>query len=126
MGRRRSTCLLCLTVIGFGAAPAETQESASHGEWRYYGGDRAFTRYSPLEQIDRYNVANLEIAWRRPATATRWTDEAFPELEPNHYLRSTPLMIDGVLYASNALGWATTGLAMTSANKAKRVFMRLP
>ncbi len=105
MGRRRSTFLLCVSFIGFGAAPAETQESASHGEWRYYGGDRAFTRYSPLDQINRHNVRNLEIVWRRPATATRWTDEAFPELEPNRYLRSTPLMIDGVLYASNALGF---------------------
>ena len=29
-------------------------------EWRYYGGDHAFTRYSPLDQINRDNVKNVQ------------------------------------------------------------------
>ena len=36
-------------------------------EWRYFGGDKAFTRYSPADQINRDNVRNLQIVWRRPA-----------------------------------------------------------
>ena len=72
-------------------------------EWRYFGGDEAFTRYSPLEQIDRGNVGDLEIAWRRPA-ADPALQAAFPDLGVSAYLRSTPIMIDGVLYAPNAHG----------------------
>ena len=102
---RGFTLAICMGFVGLGALGVETQETPARGEWRYYGGDRAFTRYSPLDQINRTNVKDLEIVWRRPATASRWTDEVFPDLDPNHYLRSTPLMIDGALYASNALGF---------------------
>ena len=98
------TFLATLGLIGFGVALVDTQETA-RGEWPYFGGDRAFTRYSPLDQITRANVQDLQVVWRRPATAIRWTEEVFPELDPDHYLRSTPLMVDGVLYASNALGF---------------------
>ena len=34
------------------------------GEWPYFGGDKAFTRYSPLAQIDRHNIADLRVAQR--------------------------------------------------------------
>ncbi len=40
------------------------QTGAADGEWRYYGGDAGGTRYAPLDQIDRANVADLEIKWR--------------------------------------------------------------
>ena len=73
------------------------------GEWSYFGADKAFTRYSPLDQIDRDNVRDLRIVWRRPAVDPELR-AAFPELRPNAYLRSTPVKIDGVLYAPNALG----------------------
>ena len=29
--------------------------------WQTYGGDKAFTRYSPLDQINRENVKNLHV-----------------------------------------------------------------
>jgi hypothetical protein len=35
-------------------------------EWRFYSGDNAATKYSPLDQINESNVATLRIAWRRP------------------------------------------------------------
>ena len=105
MSRGRGVMLLvCVSIGSVSSLEVESQESAG-GDWPYYGGDRSFTRYSPLDQITRDNVKDLEIVWRRPATASRWTVEAFPELDPSHYLRSTPLMINGVLYASNALGF---------------------
>ena len=43
------------------------------------------------------------MAWRRPAIDPSFT-RPFPELEPSGYLRATPILIDGVLYASNAVG----------------------
>ena len=49
-------------------------------EWRYFGGNKAFTRYSPLDQINRDNVKNLRIVWRRPAVSDQLT-QAFPDLQ---------------------------------------------
>ena len=74
---------------------------ASQTEWRAYAGDHASTKYSPLGQIDRNNVANLEVAWL-------WDSIDNAVLEADSTLRvfvneATPLMVDGVLYTSTAL-----------------------
>jgi quinoprotein glucose dehydrogenase len=37
---------------------------AADADWPRYGGDAGKTRHSPLAQIDRDNVARLELAWR--------------------------------------------------------------
>ena len=91
----------CLVVAA--AAAAFLQGRVPSGEWRYFGGDKAFTRYSPLDQINRDNVKNLQIVWRRPAVSDQLT-QAFPDLRVNNYLRSTPIFIDGMLYTQNAHG----------------------
>ena len=44
--------------------PVAAQEGAAEGEWRHYAGDRGSTKYSPLDQIDRHNFSELEVAWR--------------------------------------------------------------
>ncbi len=62
------------------------------GEWTTYGGDLASTRYSPLDQINRDNFSKLEIAWRFK------TDALGPRPEFN--LQTTPLMVDGIVYAT--------------------------
>ena len=68
------------------------QAGTADGEWRFYGGDAASTRYSPLDQINRDNVNDLEIVWR-------WKAANFgPRPEFNY--RTTPIMIGGVLYAT--------------------------
>ena len=47
------------------AGPAAAQYGApANGEWPTYGGDLGSTKYSPLDQIDRDNFGDLEIAWR--------------------------------------------------------------
>jgi glucose dehydrogenase len=76
-------------------------------EWRYFGGDKAFTRYSPADQINRETVKNLRIVWRRPATNASYK-EAFPQLRVNAYLRSTPIMIDGMLFTQDAHGFVSS------------------
>ena len=88
--------LMTGAVVPAGAQPPER-------EWRYFGGDEAFTRYSPVDRIDRGNVDDLEIVWRRPA-ADPALQAAFPDLGVSAYLRSTPIMVDGALYAPNAHG----------------------
>src|SRR5262245_23192086 len=99
-----------LTIVGTllcGAALTsvviQSQQPIPRSEWRYYGGDKGYTRYSSLDQINRNNVKNLRIAWRRPAVNARLT-QAFPDLRPSAYLRSTPIMIDGVLYTQDGHG----------------------
>ncbi len=73
-------------------AAASAQQGAAAGQWRYYGGDAGSTRYSALGQIDRNNVADLEVVWR-------WKSDNYgPRPEFNY--RATPLMVDGVLYAT--------------------------
>ena len=35
-------------------------------EWRVYSADNRSTKYSPADQIDPNNIAQLRVAWRRP------------------------------------------------------------
>jgi len=72
--------------------PLAGQSGAKNGEWSTYGADLGSTRYSPLDQINRTNFSNLEVAWRFK------TDNLGPRPEFN--LESTPLMVKGVLYAA--------------------------
>jgi quinoprotein glucose dehydrogenase len=70
--------------------PAIAVAQSSAGEWPSYHRDLASTRYSPLDQITRDNVARLAVAWTwKPDTADK------PAEFKNE---NTPLMIGGVLY----------------------------
>ncbi|OLB60588.1 MAG: hypothetical protein AUI11_13335 [Acidobacteria bacterium 13_2_20CM_2_66_4] len=114
--RRFTTAtVLTATVIMTVAMPGRrgsAQPSAS-GEWRTYGGDKGFTRYSGLDQINRENVKNLRPVWRRPAIDPQVL-EKFPDLVPSNYFRGTPIMIDGVLYAPDGVGLIEAFDAATS------------
>ena len=80
------TGLAATTVSVFGQGDRDGQE------WRTYGGDLASTRYLPLDQIDRENFNDLEVAWRFK------TENLGPRPESN--FQSTPLVVDGVLYST--------------------------
>jgi quinate dehydrogenase (quinone) len=101
-GLPRLTAGVCLGLAAATAAAIRAQEHSST-EWRYFGGNKAFIRYSPLDQITRDNVKNLKIVWRRPAVGDQLI-HAFPDLRLTNYLRSTPIVVDGVLYAQNVHG----------------------
>jgi len=97
------TAVVAAALASAAAVAIHSQERKPSTEWRYFGGNKAFTRYSPLDQITRDNVKNLRIVWRRPAVSDQLT-QAFPDVRVNNYLRSTPIVIDGVLFAQNAHG----------------------
>jgi quinoprotein glucose dehydrogenase len=65
-------------------------------EWPAYGNDAGGSKYSPLDDINRGNVAHLKVAWE-------WKNDEQPKPEfgarPG-VLQATPLMIDNVLYFS--------------------------
>jgi quinoprotein glucose dehydrogenase len=93
--------LVSLTIATSGLVTS--QPPSPHIEWRYFGGNKAFTRYSALDQINRDNVNALRIAWRRSAVNERLM-AAYPDLRPSPYLRATPIALDGVLYTQDAHG----------------------
>jgi quinoprotein glucose dehydrogenase len=95
--------LLALVLAGvavFGAGPAPVK-----GEWRSYAADNASTKYSPLDQINSGNVSKLKVAWRRSQIDPEFV-AAHPKLRISNNYRSTPIMVDGLLYATNAVGVA--------------------
>ena len=71
-------------------------DAVSSGEWPSYGNDAGGSRYSPLTQIDRQNVARLRVAW------TYRTGETIGEPRPYaHYaFEATPIMVEGTLFFS--------------------------
>lgn len=86
-----------------GVRPAAKADHSTGPEWRYFGGSKRFDRYSSLALIDETNVDRLRVVWTRPSVDPSVT-EAFPDLAPSPNLRGTPIMVGGVLYASNGVG----------------------
>ena len=108
--------------------PWQTYDTST-GEWRSYAGDVKGTKYSPLDQIDADNFAELELAWewmlvdtfisRTTPGGGEWSAplativEALVEETPDLYrtghnpnptgFQSTPLMVGGVLYFNTPL-----------------------
>ena len=74
-------------------------QTIEEGAWHYFGGDNKFNRYSPLDQINANNVGQIRIVWRKDATAA-WLQDDYDGLGSTKNLRSTPLLIDDVLYVS--------------------------
>ena len=101
MRRRTSTWVGLVLVVATGVAVA--QQGTDGNEWRRYGGDAGHTRYAPLDQIDRNNVTQLRVAWRRPAVDGSITAKA-SDLSYSNNFRATPVMIDGVMYSPDAIG----------------------
>ncbi len=99
--RRAIVTTLALSLSGWFMISAQQEPASS--EWQTYGGDKAFTRYSPLGQINRDNVKNLKVVWTRAAVDPAIKDK-FPDLNPSNYFRGTPVMINGVLYAPDGVG----------------------
>ncbi len=70
----------------------------------------AGTRYSPLDQIDKSNVARLEVAWKTPSLPIT--------IQPEYKNESTPLMIGGTLYfTAGTARWVIAADAATGATK---------
>jgi quinoprotein glucose dehydrogenase len=90
-------------AIVLGTAFAGAQQGTRGGEWTRYGGDAGQTKYAPLDQINKSNVSQLRIAWRRPGIDASITANA-KDLTYSNNFRVTPLMIQGVLYSPNAIG----------------------
>ena len=79
-------CILLSSVCSI------AQTGAKNGEWRSYGADVGNTHYSALDQINASNFNKLEPAWHFK------TDNL--GLRPEFQYEGTPLIANGVLYAT--------------------------
>jgi quinoprotein glucose dehydrogenase len=82
-GLIRLSCLLALVGPAWGQSPPAA-------DWRNVGGDPGCMRYSPLDQINRANVAQLKPAW------TYHTGEL--EGRAGKTIECTPIVVEGVMY----------------------------
>src|SRR5688500_9982950 len=88
--------------------PGKSQNAApAPGEWRAYGASELSTRYSPLDQLNRDTVKNLQVAWT-------WKFDNYGTPADTVTTQATPIMVNGVLYFT--AGQRRTGGAANAAN----------
>ncbi len=92
--------LLALMVM---VLPIQAQSAQRGQDWPVYGGDPGGMKYSPLTQINRGNVHELELAWiwetgEQPIPVPRRPFRDQP-VTPGPF-QVTPLMIKDTLYLS--------------------------
>ena len=100
---RRIDLVAAALCVVLGSASVAAQQGEVDGEWHAYGADNGATKYSPLDQINADNVDDLRIAWTR-RTVDQSILDVVPDLGYGNGNRATPLMVDGILYAPNAVG----------------------
>lgn len=79
-----TTALLVTLPLAFGA---QAQRGRDYRGWPAYGGGPEQIRYSTLDQINRSNVGQLQVAWTYDSQETGG-------------LQSNPIVIDGVVYVT--------------------------
>ena len=57
---------LAFMLGGLFAAEIRAQQGTTGGQWTSYGGDTGSTRYAPLDQIDKENFFDFDIAIATP------------------------------------------------------------
>src|SRR5512145_134735 len=93
-----AVAMLGLAMCAASAAPPGRQSDDDEPQWGAYGGDPGGTRHSPLTQINRQNVGQLEIAW---TYRTGELGAGFARAE-NLTFEATPILVRGSLYLSTA------------------------
>ena len=90
--------MLGLATSSACAAPPGRQSDEGEPQWGSYGGDPGGNRHSPLTQITRQNVEQLEIAW------TYRTGELGADFARADTLtfEATPILVRDSLYLSTA------------------------
>ena len=99
----RYTCSLAvMTLSALAQLLSPTPACATdEGEWSAYGANGHNTKYLPLDQIDKDNVNEVDVAWQ-------WESVDEPISEANRRLRvsvfqATPIYVDGLLYTSTSM-----------------------
>jgi quinoprotein glucose dehydrogenase len=97
---------LAMLATGLTSSAAIAEEKGTKdGEWHHYTGDIKGSRYSALDQVNADNFEDLELAWSF-STKNLGT-------RAEYKLEVTPIMIDGILYAT--AGTRRTAIALDGA-----------
>lgn len=91
---RRTMVLLSLLIFFCALSTADAQKQKPSSDWPAYGRDAGGSRFSPLNQINRTNVAQLKTAW----TYRTGAEEVKAAGSRNAAFESTPILVDGLLY----------------------------
>ncbi|RQP10045.1 MAG: pyrroloquinoline quinone-dependent dehydrogenase [Parapedobacter sp.] len=84
--------LIILFVISILAVwGCQSSNTFSESDWAYPGGSGGQTKYSSLKQINKSNVANLEVAW------------IFNSGVPSGNVQMNPLIVGGKVYVTTPL-----------------------
>src|SRR5277367_3827981 len=88
--------LALVTLCGFSgkqdAKPDVAQSDARQRDWPVYSGGPDSIHYSALNQINRSNVNQLQVAWTFDAA----------DASPGSEMECNPIVVNGVLYATTA------------------------
>jgi quinoprotein glucose dehydrogenase len=94
-------CLVCggaaafsLSLLGSVAVSGASAAEQEDVDWPVVGGDPGGQRFSPLEQINRANVAQLEVAW------TFHTGGLDPAIR-NSAIQCTPIVIGTTMFLTS-------------------------
>ncbi|MBB4184965.1 quinoprotein glucose dehydrogenase [Sinorhizobium terangae] len=96
------------------AARANLGGNVPPGEWHQYGRTPFGQRYSPLDQINAENVANLRVAWQYQTGDVKRPDDVG---ETTYQV--TPLKVKDTLYLCTPHNWAIALDAATGQEKWK-------
>ena len=87
--------LLSTAAVGVPLSAAEPTDGGI-ADWTYYGGDPGGSRYSPLTQINKSNVAELKAAWEYH---TGDVSDGSDNRRKSEF-ETTPIVADGAMYLS--------------------------
>jgi len=87
--------LLFTAAVGVPLSAAEPTDGGI-ADWTYYGGDPGGSRYSPLTQINKSNVAELKVAWEYH---TGDVSDGSDNRRKSEF-ETTPIVADGTMYLS--------------------------
>ena len=103
---KKSVMALSMLAVGLTSFGASAEDKGTaNGEWHHYTGDIKGSRYSALDQINADNFEDLEMVWSF-STKNLGT-------RAEYKLEVTPIMVDGVLYAT--AGTRRTAIALDGA-----------
>ena len=92
-------CLLLLTtgLLFLGSCSGSHRRGT---DWPAYGGNKEGNRYAGLSQINLTNVQDLQVAWTYNSTDTGHAGGSRHRQE--HEIQCQPIVINGILYGTNA------------------------
>ncbi|MCC7253030.1 MAG: hypothetical protein IT540_14290, partial [Hyphomicrobium sp.] len=104
-----------LTRWSLAACMAVCASMAQAANWTEYAGDKTSSRYVPDGKATAESVKNMKIVWRLSLPGNDLSAEN-PDLR-TWVNESTPLAIDGTVYATSPLGIVTAVDGLTGKEK---------